>query len=129
MIDEYGSEYLYENIPKLLAPLVGQVRENLEWRFMRLASDPSSDFNLHLFRASPLEPTLTSASSSSHSATSAPATTEKHTSSLRRTHSGRSSIPIPSGKGSFWLGVGPTGFVFHEVNEALPVNGYCKVLL
>ncbi|KAM7540210.1 hypothetical protein Aperf_G00000025320 [Anoplocephala perfoliata] len=49
MIENYGSDYLYDNIPRLLAPLRGQSRESVEWRFIRLASDPSSDFNLHLY--------------------------------------------------------------------------------
>uniref|UniRef100_A0A5K3FKW5 FERM domain-containing protein n=1 Tax=Mesocestoides corti TaxID=53468 RepID=A0A5K3FKW5_MESCO len=129
MIDSYGKDYLYANIPNLIAPLSGQVREILQWRFIRLASESSSNFNLHLYRVSPLD-----VSTSSFRLTVS-VSTLKHSSRLRRSHSGRSSLILPSGKGSFWLGIGPNGFEFHEEDDgkriahvsSLPWNKIYKI--
>ncbi|VDK40765.1 unnamed protein product [Taenia asiatica] len=118
MIESYGSDYLYASIPNLLGPLQGQGRETLEWRFIRLASDPSSNFNLHLYPVTLLDashsPVATSSSSTTVSVLGSPLLP---VSRLRRSHSGRSSILPPSGKGTFWLGIGPNGFEFHEEEE------------
>lgn len=118
MIENYGSDYLYASIPNLLGPLQGQGRETLEWRFIRLASDPSSNFNLHLYPVTLLDishsPAATSSSSTTVSVLGSPLLP---VSRLRRSHSGRSSILPPSGKGTFWLGIGPNGFEFHEVGD------------
>ncbi|VDL15710.1 unnamed protein product [Hymenolepis diminuta] len=116
MIDNYGSDYLYDNIPSLLAPLKGQGRESVEWRFIRLASEQSSDFNLHLYPVSlsdlsHLNNSVSNTTSSTTSLLSSPINL------IRRSHSGRSSILKTSGKGTFWLGIGPNGFEFHEENR------------
>ncbi|VDO05885.1 unnamed protein product [Rodentolepis nana] len=115
MIDNYGSDYLYDNISNLLAPLKSQSRESVEWRFIRLASEPSSNFNLHLYCVSLSNPshvnnTVSNASPSSTSLLSSPVTR------IRRSYSSRSSILKTSGKGTFWLGIGPNGFEFHEAS-------------
>ena len=115
MIQNYGTRYLYENISNLLAPLKGQGRETLEWRFIRLASDPSSNFNLHLYPVALMD-TVQSSSVASSSPVSMLSSPLRPMSRLGRSLSGRSSILSPPGKGTFWLGIGPNGFEFHEVS-------------
>ncbi|KAH9279788.1 hypothetical protein ECG_07480 [Echinococcus granulosus] len=118
MIESYGSGYLYASIPNLLGPLEGQGRETLEWRFIRLASDPSSNFNLHLYPVSLLDISHSPAATSSSTTITVLSSPLLPVSRLRRSHSGRSSILPPSGKGTFWLGIGPNGFEFHEEEES-----------
>lgn len=128
MIDNYGSDYLYDSIPSLLAPLRGQSRESVEWRFVRLASDPSSDFNLHLYPVTLSDPSHVNSAAanlvpSSTYLLSSPVTR------IRRSHSGRSSLLKTSGKGTFWLGIGPSGFEFHEASHALFQSETPKLLV
>uniref|UniRef100_A0A0X3NKN9 FERM domain-containing protein 1 n=2 Tax=Schistocephalus solidus TaxID=70667 RepID=A0A0X3NKN9_SCHSO len=103
LIDAYGADYLIRSIPTLIRKLVNIPRDALEFRYIRLASEASSNFNLHLYQVSPLYPTPVDHVRS-----------ESQRPVLRRSFSRCSHSNISSGCGSFWLGISPYGLEFHE---------------
>ncbi|KAL7062500.1 hypothetical protein AAHC03_0543 [Spirometra sp. Aus1] len=103
LIDAYGAEYLFRSIPTLVRKLANIPRDALEFRYIRLASEPSSNFNLHLYQVSPLNTTAVD-----HERI------EGQKPVLRRSLSRCSRSNISSGCGSFWLGISPYGLEFHE---------------
>ncbi|VDK75699.1 unnamed protein product [Dibothriocephalus latus] len=112
LIDAYGADYLIQSIPTLIRKLADIPRDALEFRYIRLASEASSNFNLHLYQVSPLYP-----ASVEHGRP------QSQRPVLRRSFSRCSHSNVSSGCGSFWLGISPYGLEFHENNCLLVHTG------